>query len=85
MLLHEFNMTRKRKAQLTVLAVILLLILTNPGVKRFKEFMGQDSYAGLERTRNWLIFSIYEKRGGKYVGIFLNFITIERYDNHYYR
>lgn len=67
-----------------VLAIIILLALTNPTVKDLKESTGKN---GL-RTGYFLVFSIYtvtphdifgneSGHSEKYIGIFKNFIEIE--------
>lgn len=71
-------MATKKKAIKTLLivlgAILLLLIITNPGIKRFKDFKGETSYRGLKRTSNWLILSFYEdSNGNTYLGMVLNF------------
>lgn len=55
--------------------LLLILIITNPGIKQFKDFKGVKSYEYLHRERNWIIFSIYydEADEQRYVGIFMNF------------
>ncbi len=66
------------KRILIVFAVILLLlIITNPSVKRFKDFIGSNSSKGLRRTSNWVLFSYYkDNTDDKYFGILLNFFHI---------
>ncbi|WP_255157529.1 hypothetical protein [Ferruginibacter sp. HRS2-29] len=59
------------KSALAVLLIVLLI--TNPGVKRFKDFSGDSSYSDFKRTQNWFLFSIYEDYDHtEYIGILFN-------------
>jgi hypothetical protein len=56
---------------------IVILMISNPSLKEFKEYSPLQSY-NAKRTRNWIIFSIYENNNGKrYFGIFKNFFELE--------
>ncbi|MBS1529906.1 MAG: hypothetical protein JSU01_06340 [Bacteroidetes bacterium] len=72
-----------------VLAVVLLLALTNPSIKALKEHLGLNDIR-IEREYNFLLCSVYrmpyEVPNGneghhteyhKYLGILSNFIQIE--------
>ena len=65
----------RKKLLIIAGAILLLFIITNPGIKRFKEFTGHSSYGGLRRTGNFIVFSVYkiESINEYYAGVFLNF------------
>ena len=61
-----------------IIGIFIFLILTNPGAKRFKEYMGYNNYSGFRRTQNWILLSIYEDRDSeKYLGIVFNFLKLK--------
>ncbi len=60
-----------------LLALFIVLLLTNPTVKDFKEYLG-GSHGQVRRKNNFILFSIYQVSGDKYVGILKNFIEISR-------
>lgn len=62
-----------KKWHIITTIVLLVLMATNPSVKRFKEFRGADSYDGLRRTHNFWLFSIYKDRYHVYIGAVWNF------------
>jgi len=80
----------RRKVLLTAGALLLLLIITNPGVEEFRSYLHdsrENSIAG--RDANYFIFSVYSNIGDyadsphnghnikfRYVGIFGNFFSI---------
>lgn len=66
-----------KKIGYTILIIIAILIITNPSAKRFKEYRGENSYEGLKRQQNWIIFSIYKDGYDSYLGIVLNFFELE--------
>lgn len=62
--------------------ILVLFILLNPGINRFKEYsglVGKDSRY-IKRKYNFVIFSIYEDSYSdkKYLGILMNFININK-------
>jgi hypothetical protein len=67
---------KNRKKLYIIGTVLLLLIITNPSLKSFKEHLGQTTDNGLSRNYNLLVFSIYDDSYNKYLGIFENFIKI---------
>lgn len=71
-----------KKIWLLIGGVLLLLILLNPGINRFKEYIGLNSKSSknIKRNNNFLIFSIYEEsqNNKKYIGILFNFIEINK-------
>lgn len=56
--------------------IFLLLFISNPTVKNFKEYLGKTSYDGLKRKYNLFIISIYEANDTTYIGLFGNFFPI---------
>ena len=61
-----------------LLIVIGLFIITNPGIKRFKEYKESASYEGLKKEKNWILFSFYEDNNGeRYLGILYNFLALD--------
>lgn len=82
-------MKKISKAILSILiAIIVVLVLTNPAPKAFREYLGVNSSAKVRRTSNWLIFSIYTTSNTsykyysdeKYFGIFSNFFRLQSDD-----
>jgi ABC-type cobalt transport system substrate-binding protein len=69
-----------KKAWLIIGVILLILIVFNPGLKRFKEFSGFDNkeMSNVKKTYNFLVCSIYDDpyNDKKYFGILLNFIDI---------
>ena len=75
---------------LTLLGVILILSFTNPNLKLFKEFLGNNN--NVSRESNYLIFSIYKETipttqhswGNHiyYLGVALNFYKIDEKTNY---
>jgi len=63
-------------------AIILVLALTNPGMKRFKESSTSDM-GDEQRVSDYLIFSIYQRgehspdNTVKYIGVLLNFYRLK--------
>ncbi len=57
-------------------AILIILILTNPSAKRFKDFSGDLHYSNFRRIGNGVIFSIYKDPKGEYLGVFWNFFKI---------
>ncbi len=59
-------MAKKLFRYFTIAAVCILIILmiTNPSVKQFKEYIGNPTFKDFtlsyKRTSNWLIYSTYE-------------------------
>ncbi len=69
-----------KKGWVIIVVVVFVLILLNPGMKRFKEFSGFDNkkMGYVTRNYNFIVCSIYEDTDHKkkYFGILLNFIDI---------
>lgn len=70
---------------ITLSCIIVILVITNPSIKTFKEFSGNTDTM-ITRESNFLIFSIFaekeyatdEKYGSKkyFLGIALNFFKV---------
>jgi len=56
----------KRVTLIIIGAVLLFLIITNPSMKRFREF--NDSSYTQRRVSNYIIFSVYETTIDRYIG-----------------
>jgi hypothetical protein len=76
-------MKRIKRLWVVLAIIIAILIILNPGVKRFKEFRGSgycDHPAEVRRTGNYFIFSLYEEWCGSYkrtyIGVLGNFIDV---------
>ncbi len=54
---------------------VLILFLSNPSLKDFKEYLGETS-DNVRRKNNFLLFSLYQTDSEQYFGIFKNFILI---------
>ncbi|MCO5936842.1 hypothetical protein NAF17_14965 [Mucilaginibacter sp. RB4R14] len=74
-----------KKVYYFLLGILLVLIVTNPSLKDFKENQGHETYEGLTRDTNFFVCSIYVSSGynpegttyyGKYFGILGNFFFI---------
>src|ERR1700750_3265887 len=67
-----------KKGLYVIGAIILILIITNPSVKAFKDYLGHGNEGGLSRQANFFIFSIYLNWGNsaEYFGIAGNFYQI---------
>jgi hypothetical protein len=65
-----------KKLLIAVGIILAAFIITNPTTKDFKEFVGTDTYQGLYKEKNYLIFSVYYSslRGKRYIGFLKNFI-----------
>ena len=68
---------KMKKFWILISVLIIFLIITNPNMKNFKDYVGSNTYRDLRRLNNFLFFSIYEDEyGTKYIGICLNFTTL---------
>ncbi|MGG9962553.1 hypothetical protein [Ferruginibacter sp. SUN106] len=74
-------MSLVKKFWIIIAIIILVLIVTNPGPKAFKEYLGEGQALQTRRVYNWLIFSVYETQlpfsNHQYLGIFMNFFPRE--------
>lgn len=67
-----------KKAYYIPFAILLLLIITNPSQKAFKEYLGTNSYSGLQRTNNFFVCDIFKNEDIKYVGFLGNFFRLDK-------
>lgn len=59
--------------------LFIVLILTNPQMKNFKEYLGVSSASHCSKKANFFIFSIYRNyEGDDYLGILLNFYLLKK-------
>lgn len=69
-----------KKRYYLAIGVLLVLIITNPGMKAFKDYLGCSDCNNVKRDANLFIGGIYtSKYNGKYLGFFGNFFLIEKY------
>lgn len=68
----------KKKLLFTIAGILLLFIITNPSATAFKEYRGSSSYSGLRRSLNLFVLSKYTDRGNDFIGVFGNFIKLEK-------
>jgi hypothetical protein len=66
----------KKKILYVIIAALILLIVTNPSQKAFKDYLGVNTYSGLRRTSNFLICSVYND-GDRYFAIAGNFFELK--------
>lgn len=79
----NFDKIKKHKKVIgfATIIIIVILVITNPTLKNFKEFnpIGfNDEQGDYRRSKNYLIFSIYEKANKKYLGILKNFFELKK-------
>lgn len=69
-------MTKRKKIQIGVGILLFILLITNPSLNNFKEFIGQKP--NVRRSSNYLIFSIFNDNYSNkaYLGIIKNFYDI---------
>jgi hypothetical protein len=58
--------------------MLCLLVITNPTVKDFRQYLGRTSEDRLHRTSNFFILSTYKIGGDHYLGFFGNFIRTRK-------
>lgn len=67
-----------------LIGIALFLVVTNPSMNDFKDFMGTGiaklNGTDLSKRANYLIFSRYDDGMEKYIGILKNFYSIGDYD-----
>ena len=68
-----------KKIYYVLIGVLILLIITNPSIKAFKEYLGVQSFNGLRRSVNFFIVSIYKSDEGEYIAVIGNFSKIKTY------
>ena len=62
----------------------MLLIISNPNLTAFKEYLRHSGYGGIKRERNFFVCSVYSFNGyfnngnGKYLAIIGNFFLLEK-------
>ena len=69
-----------KKIYYVLIGVLLLLIITNPSIREFKDHVGYNSTDNVFCENNFLIFSIYKKNNGVYYGVLSNFIKVKNED-----
>lgn len=71
--------THKAKIRRILIGIAFLLLITNPSLKNFKEYTGDETYHRTSRRCNLFICSIYQDKGKFYLGILGNFILVLYY------
>ena len=66
-----------KKWHYCIIGALLILIITNPGVKAFEDYLGVNTYSGLRRTSNFFIFSFY-KSDDYYFAMAGNFFHLKK-------
>lgn len=73
-------MEKVKKVWIVVGVIVLILIITNPTPKEFKEYMGYpDNSLSIKRAYNFIIFSIYTDKKDfdkHYLAVFKNFFSV---------
>ena len=67
----------RRNLLVVAILSLFIMVLTNPSLKTFKDYLGARSEVGLRRTSNCFLFSTYQCNGQKYIGLFGNFFKIK--------
>ena len=78
MLLYFYNLASMKKGYYWLLGVLLLLIITNPSVKAFKDYLGKTSYINMRKENNFFVGSLYSYNGESYFAIAGNFFKITK-------
>ncbi|WP_419801339.1 hypothetical protein [Mucilaginibacter sp.] len=65
-----------KKSYYWIVGILLFLIITNPSVKAFKDYLGNTSYLNLRRENNFFVFSKYRFREKSFFAIAGNFFNI---------
>lgn len=66
-----------KKIGIGILIFLGILILTNPSIKAFKEYLGYNENEGISRKYNFMVCSIYKIGYTEYLGIGENFFKID--------
>ena len=76
-----------KKVMYVIGAIFLILIITNPSLKDFKDHSGRTTYEGLYREHNFFVCSMYGATGknddgsiynaGEYFAMLGNFFEID--------
>jgi len=69
-----------KKLLYVLAAIVLLLIITNPGYSSFTRFLGPQEVKTANRKANLLVCSIYSADKKNYFAIFNGFYEISRYN-----
>ncbi len=58
------------------IAILALLLLTNPSISAFKAYRGSVNYANPKRPLNLFICSVYQDHNLKFLGFLGNFVPV---------
>ncbi len=59
-----------------LIGILLFLIITNPSIKAFKDYLGNEDYKHLQKKSNFFVCSIFECEGIRYFAILGNFFEV---------
>ena len=71
-----------KRWQFVAIGILLLLLIVNPTLKDFEEYLGTSARESrfvtptFKKTSNFLLFSTYQCNNHKYIGVFKNFIEV---------
>jgi hypothetical protein len=76
-------MSIAKKFWMVLAILIIVLLVTNPSTKAFKDYLGPDTNHHVRKLHNFFIFSIYKEEqpfdtdqySDQYLGIFGNFFA----------
>ena len=73
-------MSKLKKIGVAILLIAVFLSLTNPSIKSFKNYCGTNTYKGLKKENDFLLFSIYfdEYNEKRYTAFLLNFFEVKK-------
>ena len=69
-----------RKNALIIGIPLIILLLTNPSIKSFKEYLGLSSSDGLQKRNQFFIASMFSYDNEMYLGLFGNFFKVSRHN-----
>lgn len=71
---------QKRRWLIITIIVLLIIIMLNPSMSNFKDYKGYNTYKGISKEKNFLLFSTFRDgdESHYYVGAFLNFFEMRQ-------
>jgi hypothetical protein len=70
-----------KKALYILVAILFLLMMTNPGHSSFQKFIGEHDSKNADRKANFLVCSIYSANDKNYFGILNKFYKIDQHNH----
>lgn len=76
------KLPKLKRWQWIAISIIVIMILLNPGLARFKEYAGlpPNDYGDVQRKADFIVCSLYQYGNTKYVGLLHNFIEVHPFD-----